>query len=42
MELVELEVAGFLCTSGAEGGDGDGGVTPGSGDPSDPDWGKDY
>ena len=27
---------------GAEGGSSDGGVTPGSGNPSDPGWGSDY
>lgn len=42
MELLELGLVGMLCVSGIEGGDGDGGVTPDQGDPSDPGWGSDY
>ena len=44
MELIELETAGFLAASapGTEGSGDDGGVTPETPDPSDPDWGSDY
>lgn len=46
IEIVELHMSSpFLSGSigDAEGGDGDGGVTPtDGGDPTDPDWGSDY
>lgn len=42
VELVELEVEGFLCISGGEGGDDDGGLIPSPSDPSKPGWDDDY
>lgn len=44
IEIVELHMGAALLSgsTGAEGGDGDGGTTPQQGDPTDPDWGSDY
>ena len=43
MEFIELDTVELLAGStGADGGDDDGGVTPSEPDPSDPDWGSDY
>lgn len=45
IEVVELNMVNNLLAGsvpGAEGGDGDGGIIPGSPDPSDPGWGSDY
>ena len=44
METVELKFSQVILTGsiGAEGGNSDGGVTPGTGDPSNPGWGSDY
>ena len=43
MEFIELDTVELLAGStGADGGDDDGGTTPNPTDPSDPDWGSDY
>jgi hypothetical protein len=43
IEVVELDmVNNLLAGSLPEGGEGDGGIIPGTPDPSDPDWGSDY
>jgi hypothetical protein len=44
LELIGLETIGFLAASvpGAEGGGSDGGLTPSTDDPSDPNWGSDF
>ena len=44
MEIVELPMHTALLSgsTGAEGGDGDGGTNTQEGDPTDPDWGSDY
>lgn len=43
-EIVELHMGSALLSgsTGAEGGDGDGGIPTDEGDPDDPDWGSDY
>ncbi len=43
VETIDVELLSMLCGStGTDGGDDDGGVTPSEPDPSDPDWGSDY
>lgn len=43
-DVVKLDYTTPLLAEsiGAEGGSSDGGVTPGTGDPSSDDWGSDY
>ncbi len=44
-EILELDLATSLLAGsvpGAEGGNSDGGLTPSTDDPSDPNWGSDF